>query len=41
MRSSQKGSSYWKQLGGDFCQFTMYKSNKETMNAINIVAYTL
>ncbi|OUM59091.1 hypothetical protein PIROE2DRAFT_15476 [Piromyces sp. E2] len=41
MRSSQKANSYWKQLGGEFCQFTMYKSNKETMNAINIVAYTL
>jgi len=41
MRSSQKGNNYWKQLGGEFCQFTMHKSNKETMNAINIVAYTL
>jgi len=41
MRSSQKGNNYWKQLGGEFCQFTMYKSNKETMNAISIVAYTL
>jgi len=41
MRSSQKGSSHWKNLGGDFCQFTMYKSNKETMNALNIIAYTL
>ncbi|ORX79103.1 tRNA pseudouridine synthase D [Anaeromyces robustus] len=41
MRSSQKGNNYWKQLGGEFCQFTMYKSNKETMNAINIIAYTL
>ncbi|ORX55365.1 tRNA pseudouridine synthase D [Piromyces finnis] len=41
MRSSQKGDSYWKQLGGEFCQFTMFKTNKETMNAINIIAYTL
>ncbi|TPX68699.1 hypothetical protein SpCBS45565_g02925 [Spizellomyces sp. 'palustris'] len=31
----------WEARGGQYCEFTLYKENKDTINAINMIAKTL
>ena len=40
-KPNQKGKSSWQDLGGDYLHFTLYKENKDTMEAISWLAKSL
>lgn len=37
-RSRQQKNDIWDALGGSYCQFTLYKENKDTIEAINFLS---
>ncbi len=40
-RNKQQKNDSWDAFGGSFCQFTLYKENRDTMEAINFMGKLL
>jgi tRNA pseudouridine13 synthase len=40
VKKQRRGKS-WKQMGGEYCHFTMYKENRDTMDSIQVLARLL